>query len=82
MPLLAPMSEVAGRMSIQVAAANLEKPHGGMGLLLAGVPGVAPGHVVIIGAGVVGTHALQIAVGLGARSRSSTGTLSGYGSST
>ncbi|GAB6849216.1 alanine dehydrogenase [Paraburkholderia kururiensis] len=67
LPLLAPMSEVAGRMSIQVAAANLEKPHGGMGLLLAGVPGVAPGHVVIIGAGVVGTHALQIAVGLGAR---------------
>jgi alanine dehydrogenase len=67
LPLLAPMSEVAGRMSIQVAAATLEKPHGGMGLLLAGVPGVAPGHVAIIGAGVVGTNALQMAVGLGAR---------------
>ncbi|RZF25648.1 alanine dehydrogenase [Paraburkholderia sp. UYCP14C] len=67
LPLLAPMSEVAGRMSIQVAAASLEKPHGGMGLLLAGVPGVAPGHVAILGAGVVGTHALQMAVGIGAR---------------
>ena len=67
LPLLAPMSEVAGPMSIQVAAASLEKPHGGMGLLLAGVPGVAPGHVAIIGAGVVGTHALQMAVGMGAR---------------
>jgi alanine dehydrogenase len=67
LPLLAPMSEVAGRMSIQVAAASLEKPHGGMGLLLAGVPGVAPGHVAIIGAGVVGTNALQMAVGMGAR---------------
>jgi alanine dehydrogenase len=67
LPLLAPMSEVAGRMSIQVAAAQLEKPAGGMGLLLAGVPGVAAAHVVIIGAGVVGTHALQMAVGMGAR---------------
>ncbi len=67
LPLLAPMSEVAGRMSIQVAAAHLEKPAGGMGLLLAGVPGVAAAHVVIIGAGVVGTHALQMAVGMGAR---------------
>ncbi|MGN6231206.1 MAG: alanine dehydrogenase [Trinickia sp.] len=67
LPLLAPMSEVAGRMSIQVAAAHLEKPHGGMGLLLAGVPGVAPGHVVIIGGGTVGTNALQMAVGMGAR---------------
>jgi alanine dehydrogenase len=67
LPLLAPMSEVAGRMSIQVAAAHLEKPRGGMGLLLAGVPGVAPAHVVVIGAGVVGTHALQMAIGMGAR---------------
>lgn len=67
LPLLAPMSEVAGRMSIQVAAAHLEKPHGGMGLLLAGVPGVSPGHVVVIGGGTVGTNALQMAVGIGAR---------------
>ncbi|CAN7358857.1 alanine dehydrogenase [Cupriavidus necator] len=67
LPLLAPMSEVAGRMSVQVAAAYLEKPHGGMGLLLGGVPGVAPAHVVVIGAGVVGANAVQIAVGMGAR---------------
>jgi alanine dehydrogenase len=67
LPLLAPMSEVAGRMSIQAGAAHLEKSKGGMGLLLGGVPGVAAGHVVIIGAGVVGTNALQIAVGMGAR---------------
>ncbi len=67
LPLLAPMSEVAGRMAIQAGAAHLEKSKGGMGLLLGGVPGVAPGHVAIIGAGVVGTNALQIAVGMGAR---------------
>jgi alanine dehydrogenase len=67
LPLLAPMSEVAGRMSIQAAAVHLEKSKGGMGMLLGGVPGVAPGHVVIIGAGVVGTNALQMAVGIGAR---------------
>ena len=67
LPLLAPMSEVAGRMSIQAGAAHLEKSKGGMGLLLGGVPGVAPGQVAIIGAGVVGTNALQIAVGMGAR---------------
>ena len=67
LPLLAPMSEVAGRMSIQAGAAHLEKSKGGMGLLLGGVPGVEPGHVVIIGAGVVGTNALQMAVGSGAR---------------
>ena len=67
LPLLAPMSEVAGRMAIQAGAAHLEKSKGGMGLLLGGVPGVAPGHVVIIGAGVVGTNALQMAVGSGAR---------------
>ncbi|MBB3119331.1 alanine dehydrogenase [Pseudoduganella violacea] len=67
LPLLAPMSEVAGRMAIQAGAAHLEKSKGGMGLLLGGVPGVAPGHVVIIGAGVVGTNALQMAVGMGAR---------------
>jgi alanine dehydrogenase len=67
LPLLAPMSEVAGRMAIQAGAAHLEKSKGGMGLLLGGVPGVAPGHIVIIGAGVVGTNALQMAVGAGAR---------------
>jgi alanine dehydrogenase len=67
LPLLAPMSEVAGRMSIQAGAAHLEKSKGGMGVLLGGVPGVAPGHVAILGAGVVGTHALQCAVGAGAR---------------
>jgi alanine dehydrogenase len=67
LPLLAPMSEVAGRMAIQAGAAHLEKSKGGMGLLLGGVPGVAPAHVVIIGAGVVGTNSMQMAVGAGAR---------------
>jgi alanine dehydrogenase len=67
LPLLAPMSEVAGRMAVQAGAAHLEKSKGGMGVLLGGVPGVPAGHVVILGAGVVGTHALQMAVGLGAR---------------
>ena len=67
LPLLAPMSEVAGRMAVQAGATHLEKSHGGMGILLGGVPGVAPAHVVILGGGVVGTHALQVAVGMGAR---------------
>ena len=67
LPLLAPMSEVAGRMAVQAGALYLEKAHGGRGLLLGGVPGVQPGHVAIIGAGVVGTNAMQMAVGLGAR---------------
>ncbi|MBU6260263.1 MAG: alanine dehydrogenase [Burkholderiales bacterium] len=67
LPLLAPMSEVAGRMAIQAAAAHLEKERGGMGVLLGGVPGVPAAHVVVIGAGVVGTQALQMALGLGAR---------------
>ena len=67
LPLLAPMSEVAGRMAVQAGAAHLEKSKGGMGVLLGGVPGVAPAQVVILGAGVVGSHALQMAVGLGAR---------------
>jgi alanine dehydrogenase len=67
LPLLAPMSEVAGRMAIQAGATHLEKSKGGMGLLLGGVPGVAAGHIVIIGAGVVGTNAMQMAVGTGAR---------------
>jgi alanine dehydrogenase len=66
LPLLAPMSEVAGRMSIQAGATALEKSHGGRGVLLPGVPGVAPGKVVIIGGGVVGVNAAQMAVGLGA----------------
>ena len=66
LPLLAPMSEVAGRMSIQAAATHLEKTHGGLGVLMAGVPGVSPAKVVILGAGVVGRNALQIAVGMGA----------------
>ena len=66
LPLLAPMSEVAGRMSVQSGAHCLEKSQGGSGILLGGVPGVAPGKVVIIGGGVVGSNATQIAVGLGA----------------
>lgn len=66
LPLLAPMSKVAGRMAIQAGAYNLEHPHGGLGILLGGVPGVDPAKVVIIGAGVVGTHATHIAVGMGA----------------
>ena len=67
LPLLAPMSEVAGRMAVQAGAAHLEKSKGGRGVLLGGVPGVPAAHVVIIGAGMVGTNALQMAVGLGAR---------------
>jgi alanine dehydrogenase len=67
LPLLAPMSEVAGRMAVQAGAAHLEKSKGGMGVLLGGVPGVPAAHVVILGAGVVGTHALQMAVGMGAK---------------
>lgn len=66
LPLLAPMSEVAGRMSMQAAAHHLEKTQGGKGLLIAGVPGVYSAKVVILGAGVVGSSALQMAVGLGA----------------
>lgn len=67
LPLLAPMSEVAGRMAVQAGAACLEKPRGGAGVLLGGVPGVAPGKVVILGAGVVGSNAAMMAVGLGAQ---------------
>ncbi len=66
LPLLTPMSEVAGRMSIQVGATYLEKINGGRGVLLGGVPGVAPARVTIIGGGVVGTNAAKMAVGLGA----------------
>ena len=66
LPLLKPMSEIAGKMSIQVGAACLEKEHGGKGILLGGVPGVRRGRVAIIGGGVVGTNAAKIAVGMGA----------------
>lgn len=66
LPLLTPMSEVAGRMSVQIGAQFLEKPKGGKGVLLAGVPGVQPGNVVVIGGGVVGTNAARMAMGLGA----------------
>ncbi len=66
LPLLAPMSEVAGRLSIQAGAYFLEKAHGGHGVLLGGVPGVDPAKVVIIGGGVVGRHAAHIALGMGA----------------
>ena len=66
LPLLKPMSQVAGRMSIQAGATALEKAHGGRGVLLGGVPGVLPGRVLIIGGGVVGFNAAQMAVGLGA----------------
>ncbi|MCP4768165.1 MAG: alanine dehydrogenase [Gammaproteobacteria bacterium] len=66
LPLLAPMSKVAGRMAIQAGAYCLEQPHGGLGMLLGGVPGVDPAKVVVLGAGEVGTHATHIAVGMGA----------------
>src|SRR5665213_1022584 len=66
LPLLAPMSEVAGRLSVQAAATALQKATGGRGILLGGVPGVPPGKVVIIGGGVVGTHAASVAAGIGA----------------
>jgi len=67
LPLLTPMSEVAGRMSVQVGASYLEKEKGGRGILLGGVPGVPPAHVSIIGGGVVGTNAAKIALGMGAK---------------
>ena len=67
LPLLSPMSEVAGRMSVQVGANLLQKTNGGRGLLLGGVPGVEPGNVVIIGGGNVGLNAAKMAIGLGAR---------------
>ena len=66
LPLLAPMSEVAGRLSIEAAAMGLRRPTGGRGVLMGGVPGVRPAKVVILGGGVVGTHAARMAVGLGA----------------
>lgn len=66
LPLLTPMSEVAGRMAVQIGAQFLEKPYGGKGVLLAGVPGVPKGEVVIVGGGIVGTNAAKMALGLGA----------------
>jgi len=66
LPLLTPMSEIAGRMATQIGAQFLEKPHGGKGILLSGVPGVKRGKVTVIGGGVVGSNAAKIAVGLGA----------------
>jgi alanine dehydrogenase len=67
LPLLAPMSEVAGRMSVQVGASCLEKERGGMGILLGGVPGLPPAKVTVLGAGVAGSSAIRMAVGTGAR---------------
>jgi alanine dehydrogenase len=67
LPLLQPMSEVAGRMATQIAAHYMEKPEGGRGILMGGIPGVKPGHIVILGAGTVGTNAAQVALGMGAR---------------
>jgi alanine dehydrogenase len=67
LPILAPMSEVAGRMAPQVGACLLERPHGGRGILLGGVAGVSPGHVVILGAGNAGINAAYVAVGMGAK---------------
>ncbi|WP_425148327.1 alanine dehydrogenase [Deinococcus sp.] len=67
LPLLSPMSEVAGRLSIQAGAYHLQQPVGGRGVLLGGVPGVQAGHVVIVGGGVVGTNAAKMAMGLGAK---------------
>lgn len=67
LPLLTPMSEVAGRMSVQEGAKYLERPFEGRGILLGGVPGVAPAHVVVLGGGVVGSNAAKVAAGLGAR---------------
>jgi alanine dehydrogenase len=66
LPLLTPMSEVAGRMSVQVGAQFLQKTHGGRGILLGGVPGVAPGNLVILGGGIVGINAAKVAIGMGA----------------
>lgn len=67
LPLLTPMSEVAGRMAVQHGAIHMEKNYGGKGMLIDGVPGVAPAHVVVVGAGIVGTGAIRRAIGLGAR---------------
>jgi len=67
LPLLTPMSEIAGRMATQIGAHFLEKPHAGRGVLLGGVPGVPPAEVIIVGGGVVGTNAARVALGMGAQ---------------
>lgn len=67
LPLLTPMSEIAGKLSVQEGAKYLERPQGGRGILLGGVPGVEPGHVLVIGGGVVGTCAARVAAGMGAQ---------------
>jgi alanine dehydrogenase len=67
LPLLMPMSEIAGRLSVQVGASFLQKNHGGRGVLIGGVPGVAPADIVVLGGGVVGAHAVRMAVGMGAQ---------------
>jgi alanine dehydrogenase len=67
LPLLSPMSEVAGRLAVQAGAHYLEEPQGGKGVLIGGVPGVVPASVTVVGGGVVGTHAIEIALGMGAR---------------
>jgi alanine dehydrogenase len=67
LPLLTPMSEIAGKLSVQEGAKYLERPQGGRGILLGGVPGVEPGHVLVIGGGVVGTCAASVAAGMGAK---------------
>ncbi|NOS86956.1 MAG: alanine dehydrogenase [Methylococcaceae bacterium] len=67
LPLLTPMSEVAGRMAPQVGAVHLQKPYGGRGVLMGGVPGVAPANVLVLGAGIVGSNAARVAVGMGAQ---------------
>ncbi|NBR59227.1 MAG: alanine dehydrogenase, partial [Opitutaceae bacterium] len=66
-PLLKPMSQIAGRLSIQIGAYFLQSQHGGSGVLLGGIPGTMPGHVVVVGAGNSGAHAVQMAAGMGAR---------------
>ena len=67
LPLLTPMSEIAGKMAMQEAAKYLEKPQGGRGIMLGGIPGVPAAHVVILGGGVVGINAAKIAAGMGAK---------------
>ncbi len=68
-PLLKPMSQIAGRLSIQIGAYFLQSQHGGSGVLLGGIPGTMPGHVVVVGAGNSGAHAVQMAVGHGCAAR-------------
>jgi alanine dehydrogenase len=82
LPLLAPMSEVAGRLAPQVGAWALQKANGGRGVLMGGVPGVGPAEVVVIGGGVVGTQAARIASGMGADVTYSTGPCPGFATST